>query len=265
MTQNEQPVAGESNRFATAIDRLVYWMSRHWLAMFNTFVAIYVGLPLLAPVLMNIGATTPARVIYTIYSPLCHQMASRSFFLFGEQVAYPRAIAGTSLTPIEAYMPSLPEFADASSDPEHWTAFLLASRRFRGNEQMGYKMALCERDMAIYTSVLLTGLLYGLLRRRMNIKPLPFWAFLLIGLGPIALDGFSQLFSQYIVALAPEGAAILNLLPLRESTPFLRTLTGALFGFSLVWMTYPYIDASMRRTEADQREKLRARNVPELT
>ena len=253
MTQEQQTEAAENSGCATGIDRLVYWISRHWLAIFNILVAIYVGLPLLAPALMNVGATGPARVIYTIYSPLCHQMASRSFFLFGDQVAYPRAVAGTSLTPIEAYMPSVPEFADASADPEDWTAFLFAARRFVGNEQMGYKMALCERDMAIYVSVLVTGLLYGLLRRRMVIRPLPFWAFLIIGLGPIALDGFSQLFSQYLVALAPQ---MVTFLPLRESSPFLRALTGALFGFSLVWMTYPHIDASMQRTEADQRQKL---------
>lgn len=258
MTQEQQPEAVENSGCATSIDRLVYWISRHWLAIFNTMVAIYVGLPLLAPLLMSVGASAPARVIYTIYSPLCHQMASRSFFLFGEQAAYPRALAGTSLTPIEAYMPSVPEFADASADPQDWTAFLFAARRFVGNEQMGYKMALCERDMAIYVSVLLTGLLYGLLRRRMSIRPLPIWAFLIIGLGPIALDGFSQLFSQYLVVLVPQTVAFL---PLRESSPFLRTLTGALFGFALVWLTYPHIDASMQKTEYDQRQKMRQKKA----
>lgn len=253
-TPEQQPYATENQGCARGIDRLVYWISRHWLALFNTLVAVYIALPLLAPVLMNAGATGPARIIYTIYSPLCHQMASRSFFLFGDQVAYPRAIAGTSFTPIEAYMPTLEEFAGASADPENWAAFLLAARRFVGNEQMGYKMALCERDMAIYTAVLLTGLLYGFLRRRMAIKPMPIWAFLIIGLGPIALDGFSQLFSQYLVVLTPQA---IPFLPLRESSPFLRTITGALFGFSLVWLTYPHIDAGMQKTEADQRQKFK--------
>jgi uncharacterized membrane protein len=256
MSQNwkpeEQPQSVGNQGCSRGIDRLVYWTSRHWLALFNTLVAIYIALPILAPVLMNTGATAPARLLYTIYSPLCHQMASRSFFLFGEQVAYPRAIAGTDLKPIEAYMPYLEEFADASTNPENWTAFLLAARRFIGNEQMGYKMALCERDMAIYTAVLFTGLLYGLLRRRMAIKPMPIWAFLLIGLGPIALDGFSQLFSQYIAVLAPQAVTFL---PLRESSPLLRTFTGALFGFSLVWLTYPHINTGMRKTEAEQHQK----------
>lgn len=259
MTEDQEAGTGETSRFASGIDRVVYGISRHWLAIFNMMVAVYVGLPLLAPVLMNVGATGPARVIYTIYSPLCHQMASRSFFLFGEQAAYPRAVSGTLLTPIEAYMPSVAEFAGASVDPGNWTEFLLAARRFVGNEQMGYKMALCERDMAIYGAVLLTGLLYGLLRRRVTIKPLPIWGFILLGLGPIALDGFSQLFSQYIAILAPQAVTFL---PLRESTPLLRTLTGALFGFSLVWLTYPHIDASMQKTEISQREKFLLDNKP---
>lgn len=252
MTSQQPQTASDDTRFTRAVNRFVYGLSRHWLALFNTIMAIYVGLPLLAPVLMEMGATRPARIIYTVYSPLCHQMASRSFFLFGEQPVYPRELAGTDFVPIEAYMPAIPEFSDASPDPAEWTSFILPARRFVGNEQLGYKTALCQRDMAIYGFVLLGGLLYGLLRGRREIKPLPLWAFLLIGLGPIALDGFSQLFSQYLAVLAPGLAA----LPLRESTPLFRTLTGALFGFSLVWLTYPHINASMAHTEAQLRERL---------
>ena len=254
MAENEN-VSGQSSRFTMRIDRTVYWLTRHWLAIFNTAVAIYVGLPLLAPILMQTGATGPARLIYLAYSPFCHQMSSRSFFLFGDQYAYPRDLAGTSLAPIEAYMPDIPEFADVSPAVEEWVSFLLPARRFVGNEQMGYKTALCERDMAIYGFVLIGGLVYGVVRRRYKVKPLPVWAFIIFGLGPIALDGFSQLLSQYGVALEP--LSFLNtIFPLRESSPFLRTLTGAMFGFTLVWLTYPHIDASMKGSESSLREKL---------
>jgi len=245
----------QTGRLSLAIDRAVYWFTRHWLAVFNAAIAVYVGLPLLAPVLMQAGATGPARMIYTVYSPFCHQMASRSFFLFGDQYAYPRDLAGTDLAPIEAYMPEIPEFAGISPDVEEWVSFLLPARRFVGNEQMGYKTALCERDMAIYGFVLIAGLLYGLLRGRYNVKPLPVWAFIVFGLGPIALDGFSQLFSQYGVALQP--LSFFNaIFPLRESSPFMRTLTGAMFGISLVWLTYPHIEASMKQSSSSYREKL---------
>jgi len=248
-------ISAQTGGLSIGIDRIVYWVTRHWLAIFNTVIAIYVGLPLLAPVLMPSGASRPARLIYLAYSPFCHQMASRSFFLFGDQYAYPRDLAGTGLTPFEAYMPELPEFAGISPAIEDWVTFLLPARRFVGNEQMGYKTALCERDMAIYGFVLIGGLVYGLVRRRRKVKALPVWAFIVFGLGPIALDGFSQLFSQYGVALEP--LSFFNtIFPLRESSPFWRTLTGAMFGFSLVWLTYPHIDESMKGSESSLHEKL---------
>jgi len=251
----KKPVTGRQRSLVIGIDKFIYQFSRHWLAVINIAVAIYVGLPMLAPALMEAGLTGPGRLIYTVYSPMCHQMASRSFFLFGDQIAYPRAIAGTDLTPIEAYMPDIPEFAGISTDPSQWVTFLLAARRFVGNEQMGYKMALCERDIGIYLFVLLGGLLYGLLRKRVNIKPLPLWAFLIFGMGPIALDGFSQLFSQYGTA-SPALSFFNTIFPLRESTPLLRSLTGAIFGLSLVWLAYPHVEVGMQTTANDLEAKL---------
>ena len=190
---------------------------------------------------------------------MCHQMASRSFFLFGEQAAYPRALAGTELTPLETYAETLPAFAGIEN--ENWAEFFLAAREFLGNEQMRYKMALCERDIAIYGFVLIGGLLYGVLRRYRKIRPLPFIFFLILGMGPIGLDGFSQLFGYYATPLSggdPAGfqAFLGSIFPLRESSPFLRTLTGAIFGFMLVWLAYPHLDYNMGRTEADLERKL---------
>lgn len=259
----KQPVTGWQRRVVIWLDKLIYRFARHWLFVFNLFVAVYVGLPALAPVLMANGAPGPANVIYTLYRPMCHQMASRSFFLFGEQVAYPRPNAHTDLTPLDAYIPQLPEFAGYSGDIRDLNTFLGPARAFKGNPQMGYKMALCERDIAIYAFVLLAGLVYGLLRQRFPIKPLPLWGFLLIGLVPIGLDGFSQLFSYFFAR--PLGVSWLDTLiptlqqifPLRESSPWLRSLTGALFGFSLVWLAYPQIEPGMKDTANQLAAKLR--------
>ncbi|MFQ5400564.1 MAG: DUF2085 domain-containing protein [Anaerolineae bacterium] len=255
----KQPVTGWQRTLVIRLDRLIYRFSRRWLTVLNVIVAFYIGLPVLAPVLMNAGVTAPARVIYAVYSPMCHQMASRSFFLFGEQPAYPRELANTDLRPLEAYTENIPEFTGV--DPVNWIGFFSAARQFVGNEHLGYKMALCERDIAIYGFVLIGGLLYGLLRRRFNIKPLPFLAFLIIGMGPIGLDGFSQLFGYWSTPLdgsAPQGfmAAVQSIFPLRESTPFLRTFTGGLFGLMLVWLTYPHVDTGMRETARDLERKL---------
>jgi uncharacterized membrane protein len=260
VSPDKKPLTGRQRSVVLGIDRSVHWFSQHWLAMFNLIALIYVGLPILAPFLMQAGLTAPARVIYTIYSPLCHQMTQRSFFLFGEQVAYPREIAGTSLRPIEDYIDQIPEFDGVSAD--NWPAFFTAARRFAGNEQMGYKMALCERDIGIYGFVLIGGLVYAMIRNRVNVKPLPLILFIIIGLGPIAVDGFSQLFSYWVTPAdgsAGSGlmAQVQQFLPLRESTPAMRAFTGALFGLMLVWLAYPQVNKGMMGTERDLAHKLR--------
>jgi uncharacterized membrane protein len=241
------------------VERFIYTLARRWLLFLNLAVALYVGLPMMAPVLMQAGLTGPARLIYTVYSPMCHQLASRSFFVFGDQVAYPREIAGSSLMPIEAYMPSIPEFAEASADPTRWSTFLMPARQFVGNEQMGYKMALCQRDITLYLGIFIGGLVYGLLRRRMDLRPMPFWLFILIGLMPIALDGFSQLFSQFFVGTNID--ALVRLFPLRESSPLIRSTTGLLFGLSIVWLVYPRLDVQFAEMAESQARKL----FPEAT
>ena len=101
-------------------------------------------------------------------------------------------------------------------------------------------MALCERDIAIYGAILLFGILYAVTGRR--IRGLHWVAWVLIGLGPIGLDGFSQLFSQM------NWPWLASLVPYRESTPFLRLLTGGLFGFTTAWFAFPFMEESMAET-----------------
>jgi uncharacterized membrane protein len=218
----------------SASDRLMDWISRHYLALINLFMLLYFGLPILAPVLMKAGATLPANVIYTLYKPLCHQFGFRSFFLFGEQPYYPLKEAG--MTGVKTF-DQVTGFVDLEN-PVAYSRF--QARQFTGNETVGFKMALCERDMAIYGALLLFGLLYGLTGRR--IKPLHWMLWMLIGLAPIGLDGFSQLFSQM------DWSFLASILPYRESTPFLRVLTGGLFGFATAWFAYPYMEESMAET-----------------
>ncbi len=205
-------------------ERLTYWISKRYLLMLNLFLFLYVGLPFLAPVLMNAGLPGLAKPIYSVYKVTCHQLSFRSWFLFGEQPVYPRAAAG-----VEGLIPY--GEATGNSEEDLWTA-----RQFIGNEQLGYKTAYCQRDVAIYLAMLTFGLLYAVTKRR--IPPLPWYLWLLIGLGPIGIDGFSQLFSQ-IPWLG---------LPYRESTPFLRTLTGFLFGFCTAWFGFPLVEETMEDT-----------------
>jgi uncharacterized membrane protein len=214
-------------------DRFSYWLSRHYLALFNLFISVYLGLSFLAPVMMKIGWTVPAGLIYRAYGMMCHQLAFRSYFIFGEQLAYPRSNQAS---------PDGLSFEQATglSDDDLWGA-----RQYLGDPHVGFKIALCERDVAIYTGILMFGLIFAATGRR--IKALPWYFWVIFGLVPIGLDGLSQLFSQ----------APLNFLPYRESTVLLRTITGFLFGFTTAWFGYPLAEQAMRDTQQYMEAKKR--------
>ncbi len=218
----------------TGSDQVMAWISRHYLAVVNFFILLYFGLPVLAPVLMKAGAIVPANVIYTMYKPLCHEFGFRSFFLFGEQPYYPLKEAGIAGVKTFDEVTGFPDL----ENPMAYSRY--QARQFTGNEVVGYKMALCERDMAIYGAIFLFGVIYALTGRR--IKPLHWMLWILVGLGPIGLDGFSQLFSQM------NWPWLASILPYRESTPFLRVLTGGLFGLATAWFAFPYMEESMAET-----------------
>ena len=237
----------------TAADGFTYWFSRHYVAVLNIFVLIYLGLPLLAPVLMKAGIETPARWIYRGYGLVCHQLSFRSFFIFGEQYAYPREAA---------HVDELLTYSQATGMGEESTVRdLYQAREFVGNSILGYKIALCQRDVAIYFGILLFGVLYALTGRR--IPQLPWYLWLLLGVVPVALDGLSQLLSQ----------PPLDFLSFRESTPFLRSLTGFLFGVSTAWFGYPIVEETMaesrrmmtRKRERLERQKQEAASVASTT
>ncbi len=211
-------------------DQISYWVAKHWLFGVNLIFIVYLGLPFLAPTLLKNGQNLPANLIYTAYSPLCHQLGFRSFFMFGEQSYYPREAAN---------IPDVITFGKATGIDEN---DLLSARRFTGNEKLGYKIALCERDVAIYAAIILFGFLFSLTGRK--IPPLHWAIWLIIAIGPIALDGFSQLFSQIPIQFFQ------SIIPYRESTPLLRILTGSLFGFGTAWFGLPYVEESMNETLA---------------
>lgn len=209
-------------------DRISYWISKHYLAIFNLFLILYVGLPFAAPTFKKIGWNGPAQVIYKVYSPLCHQWAFRSFFLFGEQGVYPHAAAK---------VPNLLTFEQVSGISDANDPTRIQARAYEGNPVVGYKVAFCERDVAIWGAMALFGLLYAVTGRK--IPKLHWIIWILVGIFPIGLDGFTQLISQI------PSPIIQSFLPYYESTPFLRTLTGFLFGFATAWFMFPLIEETM--------------------
>jgi len=209
-------------RFVSAVNRTVVFITRYWLAVTIVFFGLFAGLPVLAPVLMHFGFTAPADLIYRVYSVTCHQLAYRSYFFFGEQSAYTIAELQAALNTTHP-----------ASDPFFW-------REVNGNAVLGFKMAWCERDAAIYASMLFAFLLFGLLRTR--VKQLDWRAYLLFVI-PMAIDGVWQLVTSPLY--------LLPFLPQHESSAELRAITGALFGFGSVWLVFPHIDRAMRDAYQD--------------
>ncbi len=215
----QRPMSEGQRRIVILADRFVFWLSRHWLAVFNALAFLYVGLPILAPVLVHLGAGEPAMLIHLIYRPLCNQLPQRSWFLFGPQFAYTPA-----------------EFMErAGIDVVH---NLLWAGTFIGNEVLGYKMALCQRCIAIHGSIVLFGLLYTLGRRR--VRSLPWWAYIGFGIVPMLLDGGYQFISYALPMFWPDGPVIPH-----ETTPAMRLITGVLFGLATVWLAYPLVQETM--------------------
>ncbi|MBI5653700.1 MAG: DUF2085 domain-containing protein [Chloroflexi bacterium] len=227
MNSTSQPVSPAVRRLVRFVDRLVFFIARSWLWLATGSLFLYIAIPLLAPVLMHYGFQTPAEWIYNLFSLNCHQLAHRSYFFFGEQPAY-------SFDELRARVPA------GVNEP----AVSFFWRDLRGNADLGYKMALCERDTAIYGAMVLGGLIFGLLRRQL--KPLDWRVWLIVAVAPMALDGGSQLIG------------------LRQSDYILRTITGALFGLGSVWLAYPHVETAMRDLRAQAEAQYQRAAVRDL-
>jgi uncharacterized membrane protein len=190
------------------LDAGLVWLARHWLALFLLAAGLFIALPIAAPLLAAGGHDRLSGLIYFLYRLTCHQLPQRSWFLGGQAAAYDWA--------------TVQPYTDLPLD-----GALQAFHHPLGNDVLGFQIAFCQRDTAIYLSLFLAGLAYAALRRRRPLRPLPWWAFAL-ALVPIALDGVTQLVG------------------LRESTPLLRTLTGAILGTATAFLALPYLDAGMR-------------------
>ncbi|MDR3572759.1 MAG: DUF2085 domain-containing protein [Anaerolineaceae bacterium] len=213
------------------------FLNRYWIVLFAVLYGIFVGLPFLAPVLMYAGLNPVARVIYFIYSFLCHQLPERSFFLFGQSFTYPLAQIQTVW--------------HNTNDP-------IILRQFIGNTAMGWKVAWSDRMVSMYSNIWIFGMLWWFLRQK--IKPLPWWGLVLFLL-PMALDGTSHLISDF--AGIGNGFRDNNLwlavltqhvFPVSfyvgdtwgSFNSICRLLSGVFFGMGMVWFGFPYLNDSFQ-------------------
>lgn len=216
-------------------------LRRNWILLFGVIFGLYVGLPFLAPVFIQIGWKNAGNAIYFIYSFLCHQLPERSFFLFGSKFTH-------SLSEIQAAWQN-------TTNP----AIL---RKFIGNPAMGWKVAWSDRMVSMFTSMWVFGLLWWLLRKRL--PKLPIWGLILLLL-PMALDGGTHLLSdfagigqgfrdtnQWLAALTQNIFR-----PLFYSgdswgsfNSIMRLLTGILFGLGISWFVFPMLAEALSDPDA---------------
>jgi uncharacterized membrane protein len=238
-------------------ERFELWLSRHWLALFNTFVGVVVVVPYLAPVFMRLGLTGIADRIYFLYVILGHQLPQRSIFLFGPQLMY-------SLPEITAITQTL--------DP-------LVLKHFIGSAEIGWKVAYSDRLMAWYGGFWIASLVYAVIRRR--VRPLPFWGLILFSL-PLFIDGTTHTISDVLINNQfGTGFRDTNLwltqltnnaLPLwfvagdavGSFNSIMRWISGALFGIGLAWFLLPYAEGTFgyRRIELEAKRQSSSPTIP---
>lgn len=166
---------------------------RHWFALYLVLSGLYAGLALLAPVAMHLGWFRLGTALHGLYGWFCHQEPGGSYLILGRGGALPEAWAG--------------------------------NRAWLGSPAIGWKTGLCQRNLAIYGSFFLYGLVFGLTGRRW--PPLVFWIGALLCV-PMATDGLTQAFGW------------------RESNWLWRTLSGSLFSLGVAWALLPRVQAASR-------------------
>ena len=200
----------------------IRWFQVNHLKLIMIFLFLYLLFSILAPILMYAGYPKMSKLIYRGYSNLCHQYAYRSWFLFGKQAHYP-------LESKDGYLSVFEMFEIPKNTPE-------VSREIIGNPTAGYKVAICQRDIALYGALLLFSLIYQFFGKR--IKKLPIGIWLLFAVFPIGMDGLWQLATSYQLLNAQY-----------ESSPLMRTVTGVMFGFFSGWLLFPAIEQSLQTKE----------------
>ncbi|MCC7207710.1 MAG: DUF2085 domain-containing protein [Anaerolineae bacterium] len=222
---------------------IVLWGAKYWLLVFCVVYGGWVILPFLAPIFMRLGWTGPADLIYSVYGAFCHQMAQRSFFLFGPQAMYNLDQLPVPITGDEV-------------------ANLLALRAFVGNADLGWKVAWSDRMVYLYGSVWLSALVFAARPTKRHLLPLRWPLFLLLSL-PVFVDGVTHMLSDMAGGIAGgvrytnQWLADLtgNALPMwfyqgdafGSFNSWMRLISGVLFGFAIVSLAFPLLARGTRQ------------------
>lgn len=167
------------------------------------------------------------------FSPAVKQTLERTIQVLGEFLLRSWATVVTvvigSVVATAIAIPFLSYFGlDAIAKPLLFSLhFICAQIPSHSFYLFGHQLGLCERNLAIYSSMFVGSLIFVLSKKRM--PGLTWWLWILLML-PMAWDGITQMFG------------------LRESTMELRVLTGILFGLANIWFVLPMIQKTLDET-----------------
>ncbi len=111
----------------------------------------------------------------------------------------------------------------------------------------GHQVGFCHRCAAMYTSIVVAGLLFGLLRRYIRPTSLKIAGLLLL---PMLLDGGTHMIADlFSLGFRGGGDAI--------GTPnfWLRMITGVLVGVAMLLVVYPRVERDLARGFAPARRR----------
>jgi len=159
-----------------------------------------------------------APLMYAAFAPTCHQLTSRSNCLI---------VSGNGSYSLGDCL---------QSDKLSYTHENVVQM----GENIGYKVPVCSRDVAIYLAMLLGALVLPFVRE-VEGEDWPNKWLLVAACIPIAMDGFTQLFG------------------LRESSNSIRMATGFIVGFALPFYIVPMLNAlyAMAKEKLEQGKKSR--------
>ena len=209
-----------------------FW-KRKWLATFLALYGVFVLLPFAAPVLMYWKMDGLGRLIYFIYSFLCHQLPERSLFFFGQKLMY-------SISEIQTVWRN-------TDNP-------LLLRQFVGNFDLGWKVSWSDRMISLFGGIWIAGFLWGTMPWRAGRISIRFLVILAL---PLILDGMTHFVSDlsgltsgfryandWLARLTGgifersfylgDGIGLFN--------SWMRWVTVLLFSAGLVWWAFPYVD-----------------------
>ncbi len=238
-TLQNHPTKTFSQKLSIWLNRRLLWLSKHWLAVANVFFFTYFGLPILAPILMAAGFTGAANTIYQVYNMVCHQLPTRTYFIFGEQVAMCQRCLAIYVT---FFIGGLVfNFARYRALPFKWYILFTLPMALDGGSAFVSELA---QVIPLYI----------------------FWIIGLTAMGFTWLVLYKQqvLVWQVYVIFAGGIVALLYLqfVGLRISNIYMRNITGMIFGTGTVWFAYPTLAEGFKETARDISRQLAKNGHP---